>query len=263
VHLSRTLTLQLTAGTAAPALAAEELLIDSETASSNALHVGSVVPVDFAQTGPTQMRIGGIYMQNPLVGSFVISDKLFVSHFDNPLPVADLVRTTTGATGVDRELNRALAPYANLTIQSRSQFEQKSQSQVNQLLGLIYVLLALAIVIALIGIVNTLMLSVFERTREIGLLRAVGMKRRQVKSMIRSEAVIIALLGAVVGIVIGTGLGVALSWSLRNNGVTVISVPLGSLILFLVLAALLGLAAANWPARRAANLDVLAAIATE
>ena len=263
VHLSRTLTLQLTAGTAAPALAAGELLIDSQTASSNALHVGSVVPVDFAQTGPTQMRIGGIYMQNPLVGSFVISDNVFVSHFNNPLPVADLVRTTTGATGVEHELNRALAPYANLTIQSRSQFEQKSQSQVNQLLGLIYVLLALAIVIALIGIVNTLMLSVFERTREIGLLRAVGMKRRQVKSMIRSEAVIIALLGAVVGIVIGTGLGVALSWSLRNNGVTDISVPLGSMILFLVLAALLGLAAANWPARRAANLDVLAAIATE
>ena len=124
-------------------------------------------------------------------------------------------------------------------------------------------LLALAILIALIGIVNTLMLSVFERTHEIGLLRAVGMKRRQVRAMIRSESVIIALFGAVVGIVIGTGLGVALASSLRNNGVTNIAVPIASLIGFLVLSGLLGLVAASWPARRAANLDVLAAIAAE
>jgi len=262
-HLSRTLTLQMTAGTAGPALAAGDLLIDSQTASSDGLHVGSTVPVDFAQTGPTQLRIGGIYKQNPLVGSFVVSDKLFVAHFNNPLPVGALVRTTPGATGVGGELNRALAPYANLTIQTRAQFERQAQSQVNQLLGLIYVLLALAIVIALIGIVNTLMLSVFERTREIGLLRAVGMARGQVKAMVRSESVIIALFGAVVGIVIGTCLGVALSWALRNSGVTVISVPVGTLVLFVVIAALLGLAAANWPARRAANLDVLEAIAAE
>ncbi|MGO9881711.1 MAG: ABC transporter permease, partial [Solirubrobacteraceae bacterium] len=111
--------------------------------------------------------------------------------------------------------------------------------------------------------VNTLMLSVFERTREIGLLRAVGMGRRQVRSMIRSESVIIALFGAVIGIVIGTGLGLALTSSLRQSGVTNIAVPVSSLIGFLILAGLLGLAAASWPARRAAKFDVLAAIATE
>jgi putative ABC transport system permease protein len=125
------------------------------------------------------------------------------------------------------------------------------------------VLLALAVLIALIGIVNTLMLSVFERTREIGLLRAVGMKRRQVKAMIRSEAVVIALFGAVIGVVVGTALGLALGSALRNNGVTTLAVPVPSLIAFLILSGILGLLAATWPARRAAGLDVLSAIATE
>ena len=133
----------------------------------------------------------------------------------------------------------------------------------NELLGLVYVLLALAIVIALIGIVNTLMLSVFERTHEIGLLRAVGMRRRQVRSMIRSESVILSLFGAIIGVVIGTALGVAFASSLKQQGITDIVVPVVSLVVFLVLSGLLGLAAASWPARRAARLDVLAAIATE
>jgi putative ABC transport system permease protein len=160
-------------------------------------------------------------------------------------------------------LNRILTPYANVSSKTRAQFESDQKHQINQLLGLVYVLLALAVLVALIGIVNTLMLSVFERTHEIGLLRAVGMRRRQVRSMIRAEAVIIALFGAVVGIVIGTGLGVAFASSLRNSGVTNIAIPFGSLIGFLILAALLGLAAATWPARRAAKLDVLAAIAAD
>ena len=136
-------------------------------------------------------------------------------------------------------------------------------SSVNQLLGLVYALLGLAVIIALVGIVNTLMLSVFERTREIGLLRAVGMRRRQVRAMIRSEAVILAIFGAIVGIVIGTALGLALVASLRQQGITETVVPVSNLVIFLLLAALLGLVAASWPARRAARLDVLAAIAAE
>ena len=133
----------------------------------------------------------------------------------------------------------------------------------NQLLGIVYALLGLAVIIAMIGIVNTLMLSVFERTHEIGLLRAVGMRRRQVRAMIRSESVILAVFGAVIGIVVGTAMGVALAWSLKAQGISEIVVPFSSLVVFLVLAALLGLAAASWPARRAAKLDVLSAIAVE
>ena len=133
----------------------------------------------------------------------------------------------------------------------------------NQLLGLVYALLALAVIIALIGVVNTLMLSVLERTHEIGLLRAVGMLRRQIRSMVRWEAVILSIFGAVLGVVIGTGLGVAFSASLKQQGITDIAVPVSSLVLFLFIAALLGLAAASAPARRAAKLDVLAAIAAD
>jgi putative ABC transport system permease protein len=262
-NLSRTVTLHVTAGSGAPAMAAGQLLIDTTTATADDLHLGSVVPVKFAQTGASTMTIGGIYKPNPLVGSFVVGDGFFTAHFDNPLPIGVLLSTAPGAPDLGSALNRVLTPYANVGYKTRAQFEQSQQDKINQELGLVYVLLALAVLVALIGIVNTLMLSVFERTREIGLLRAVGMKRRQVRAMIRSESVIVALFGAVIGIVIGAGLGIALASSLRQSGVTNITVPIPSLIGFLVLSVVLGLIAATWPARRAANLDVLAAIATE
>ena len=262
-HLSQTINLHVIDGGGAPALAAGELLIDSTTAASDNLHVGSAVAVRFAQTGSGTMRVGGIFKPNPLAGSFFVGEHFFLSHFDNPLPVVVLLRTAPGTPDVNRMVNRILTPYANVSSKTRAQFESDQKHQINQLLGLIYVLLALAVLVALIGIVNTLILSVFERTHELGLLRAVGMKRHQVKTMIRSESLIIALFGAVVGVVTGTALGVALASALRNDGVTNIAVPLPSLVAFLILSAILGLIAATWPARNAAKLDVLAAIATE
>ncbi len=262
-QLSQTIDLHVLDGSGAPALTAGELLVDSTMASADNLHVGSVASVRFAQTGEQMMRVGGIFKPNPLAGSFFVGDRFFLSHFENPLPIVVLIRTVPGTPNLNPILNRILNPYANVSSKTRSQFESDEKRQVNELLGLIYVLLALAVLVALIGIVNTLMLSVFERTREIGLLRAVGMRRRQVRAMIRSESVIIALFGAVVGVIMGTGLGIALASALRNNSVTTIAVPFSSLVLFVMLSALLGLGAASWPARRAASLDVLAAIATE
>jgi putative ABC transport system permease protein len=261
--LGRTVHLGITAGSGARALAAGQLLIDTTTASAKHLSVGSVVPVTFAQTGAGTVRIGGIFKANPLLGSYLVGAGFFVSHFHDPLPIDVLVSVNAGARDVGRALNNYLDAYPNVGSQTRAQYERSQQATINKELGLIYVLLALAIVIALIGIVNTLMLSVFERTHELGLLRAVGMKRRQVKVMIRSEAVIIAVFGAVIGVIIGTALGVAFAASLKQHGITEIAIPFGSLIGFLVLSALLGLGAASWPARRAARLDVLAAIATE
>jgi len=261
-EMSQTVILNTTSGSGAPALAAGDLLVDTTTANSDHLTVGESVPVKFALTGPQTMRIGGIYQPNALVGHFLVGDAFFVRHFQNPLPGAVLLKTD-GSSGVQQAVARALAPYPNVKVQSRAQFEASESAQVNQLLGLVYALLALAVVIALIGIVNTLMLSVFERTHEIGLLRAVGMKRRQVRAMIRSESVILAVFGAIIGIIIGTGLGIALVSALHSQGITNTVVPTSSLVVFLILAALLGLLAASWPARRAARLDVLAAIAAD
>ncbi len=260
--LSETVILNMTQGSSA-SLAAGGLLIDTTTATSKHLTTGDVVPVKFAKTGASTMRIGGVFAANALLGKYLVGEGFYVAHFEsNELPVAVLLKTD-GSPGVEQRVQRALSGYPNVRIQTRAQFEASQQAQVNQLLGLIYALLALAVIIALIGIVNTLMLSVFERTHEIGLLRAVGMKRRQIRAMIRSESVILAVFGAVIGIIVGMALGIALSWSLKDQGFTVITVPYKSLVIFLLLAAVLGLIAATWPARRAARLDVLAAIAAE
>ncbi|HEY6471344.1 MAG TPA: FtsX-like permease family protein [Acidimicrobiales bacterium] len=260
-NLSDTVILNMSSGSPS-SLAAGDLLIDTRTASSDHLVVGDTVPVKFALTGNGRMRIGGIFQTNSLIGSYLVGENFFLFHFQNPLPNAVLLRTDGGA-GVQPSVEHALAGFPNVQVQSRAQFEQSQSNQVNQLLGLVYALLGLAVIIALIGIVNTLMLSVFERTHEIGLLRAVGMRRRQIRAMIRSESVILALFGALIGIVVGTGLGIALVSSLHSQGITSTVVPWSNLVVFLILAALLGLLAASWPARRAARLDVLAAIAAQ
>ena len=263
--LSSTVILKMSSGAAAKSLAEGQLLIDTNTANTNHLSVGSVVPVTFAETGPTTMRIGGIFKPNALLGSYLTGSAFFHTHFAaTTLPVALLLATSTGATPpTSAAVKAALRGYPNLTVQTRAEFQKTQQTSIDQLLGLIYALLALAILIALIGIVNTLMLSVFERTHEIGLLRAVGMRRRQIRAMIRSEALILSVFGALIGVVVGTGLGVALADSLKQQGITDIVIPFTNLVIFLLLAALLGLGAATWPARRAARLNVLEAIATE
>jgi putative ABC transport system permease protein len=258
-RLADTVLLRMTSGSSS-ALAKGELLVDSQTASTDHLKVGGTVRVKFAQTGSTNIEVGGIYQANSAIGSYVVSDSYFLAHFASGWNPAVLLVRTSGS-GAENRVSNALSGYPNVQVQTRAQFDQAEAASVNQLLGLVYALLALAVLIALIGIVNTLMLSVFERTREIGLLRSVGMRRSQVKTMVRAEAVILAVFGAVIGVVVGTGLGLALVSSLHKE-LSVVAVPVPSLIVFLVLAALLGLVAATWPARRAARLDVLAAIAS-
>ncbi|PZR82891.1 MAG: hypothetical protein DLM65_02970, partial [Candidatus Aeolococcus gillhamiae] len=156
-----------------------------------------------------------------------------------------------------------LDSFPNVELKDQAQYKASVTSKVDQLQALIGVLLALAIVIAVLGILNTLALSVLERTRELGLLRAVGMSRRQTRRMIRWEAVIVAVLGAVLGLVIGVFFGWAVVRAIADTGINTLRVPGGQLVAYVVIAGLLGVGAAVFPARRAARLNVLAAIAYE
>jgi putative ABC transport system permease protein len=154
-----------------------------------------------------------------------------------------------------------VADYPSVTMQNQSEFKEQVAGQIDQLLGLVFVLLMLAVVIAVIGIINTLALSVFERTRELGLLRAVGMGRRQVRRMIRWESIIIAVLGAVLGLGVGAFFGWAAVSAMKDIGVDRLDLPFARLMIFVLGAFFAGIVAAIFPARRAARLNVLAAIA--
>jgi putative ABC transport system permease protein len=167
------------------------------------------------------------------------------------------------AKTVEAGIEKVIAGLPTVSLKDQNAFAAEQRQPIDQLLNLIYALLGLAVVIAVLGIVNTLALSVIERTREIGLLRAVGLSRRQLRTMIRLESVAIALLGAVLGVVLGLGAGWALQRSLAGDGIDVLSIPVTQLSVFVVLAGVVGILAALWPGRRAARLDVLKAITTE
>ncbi len=160
-------------------------------------------------------------------------------------------------------LDQAAATYPSVEVMDHADFKAAKAGDINTLLNLIYALLALAIVIALIGITNTLALSIFERTRELGLLRAIGMTRRQLRATVRWESMIIALFGTALGLSIGLFFGWSIVHALAEQGFTAFVVPTGSLLVVAVIAAVAGVAAAVLPARRAARLDVLGAIATQ
>ncbi len=153
--------------------------------------------------------------------------------------------------------------YPNAKLMDQAQYKANYESSVDQLLNLVDGLLVLALFIALMGIANTLALSIYERTRELGLLRAVGMTRGQLRSSVRSEALIVSLLGAIEGVVVGVALGCAVVASMHSQGITQLDVPFTPLVVLLVLSGLAGVLAARRPSRSAARLDVLQAITTE
>jgi putative ABC transport system permease protein len=171
-------------------------------------------------------------------------------------PGADQVAFRTAADDL-------LKSYPSAELQNQKEFKDSQASQIDGLVALVYVLLALAIIVALIGIGTTLALSVHERTRELGLLRAVGQFRGQTRGSIRWESAIVAVFGTLIGLVIGVAFGIAIVHALGDEGLNVVRVPVGFLIGVVVVGGVAGVLASLWPASRAAKLDVLRAIATE
>ena len=177
----------------------------------------------------------------------------------------DFIKLAPGANAstVQDRIDTLLArQFPTAQVMNQQELKKNQENQINPLLGLVYALLSLAIIVSLFGIANTLALSIYERTRELGMLRAVGMSRRQVRRVIRYESVITALIGAVLGMVLGLIFAALMSVPLQDEGF-VLSYPVGQLVLILVVAGLAGVAAAIAPARRAARLDVLQALAYE
>ncbi len=241
------------------------ILVYDKTAERNDWAVGDQVPAAFATVGKAPLTIGGTYGRAGLLGDYVVSLDTYEKYFPEQLDAYVMVKIDPGAqpATVQRGIETATTEFGNIEVQNQAAFRDKQVGFINQLVGLITALLLMAIVIALFGIVNTLGLSIFERTRELGLLRAVGMTRRQVRSMIRWESVIIAIFGAALGVAIGIAFGWALQQSLASEGVTELKIPVAQLVVYVIFAGLAGVVAAIFPARRAARLNVLEAIAYE
>ena len=226
--------------------------------------VGDQIPMGFARAGVRQVRVGGTFRRSDL-GAYLVSRELYDANYTTRLDAIVLAKVSrdTPLAAARRSLGRVVAAYPNVKLYDRADFKREQARRVDIALGMIYVLLGLTLFIALLGIVNTLALSVLERTREIGLVRAVGMSRRQLRRMVRWESVIIAVLGDVLGLVVGLLFGWALVRALHDQGIGRLVVPVAALAAFPVVAGLAGVAAAVFPARRAAGLDVLAALAQE
>jgi putative ABC transport system permease protein len=247
------------------------VLVAEDLARHLGVTTGEQLPVQFSNA-LLPLTVRGVYRQKNFIGIFGQSVPLLVAPSTleagaggTPQDSVVLVRTQGGATpAVQRSLHRGLATdFPNISVLTRDEFRGDQQAQIDQFLTVLVAILALSEIIAILGIVNTLALSVFERTRELGLLRVVGMSRRQMRRMVRWESVVIAVLGGLVGIALGILWGWAFSRALQEQGVSVFRIPVVEVLLFVVGSMVAGVLAAVLPAWRASRLDVLEAIATE
>lgn len=243
----------------------DTVAVSAEFAAEHRLSVGSQASLDFVGE-PLPVRVVAVYTPDAVLQGDVT---MSLGAFDAlGVPPTDRTAYVVAAPGADRvalrqALDEAVRDLPTVTVADQAEFAAEQREPIDRLLFIVYALLGLAVVIAVLGIVNTLALSVVERVREIGLLRAVGLSRRQLRSMLRLESVLIAVLGAVLGVVLGLVFAVALQRSLVDDGIDVLAIPWPQLVAFVGLAAVVGVLAALWPGRRAARLDILRAIATE
>jgi putative ABC transport system permease protein len=244
----------------------DEVIVDKSLASDSDLELGDELRF-LTQIGkrPSLRVVGEFEDKAELLGGAIVTQRLMATAFDQRDDFLDFIELAPGAGAeeVQERLTKAMdRGFPVIEVRNQQELKENQEEQINQLLGLIYALLALAVIVSLFGIANTLALSIHERTRELGMLRAIGMSRRQVRRMIRYEAVITALIGALLGMVIGVIFAALIAQPLKDEGFA-LSYPVGQLIVMLVFAALAGVLAAIPPARRASRLDVLRALQYE
>jgi putative ABC transport system permease protein len=267
-QLNRIVDLDVTAGSVRT-LGPQELAVSDRIADDEGWRRGTKVPVTFSDGTTTEFTVGAVYENRDIAGNYVMSREAWTPHAVQDVDNTVLINLEKGVGLEDgrRAVEGTAEAYNAPDVEDRQQYADSVGQFVNMMLGIVYVLLALAILIALMGIANTLSLSVYERTRELGLLRAIGETRRQVRSMIRWESVIIAVFGTVGGLGVGLFLGWALVEAASQGTGDMIApsftAPVGQLAVLLVVGAIAGVLAGLRPARRAAKLPVLQAIVTE
>ena len=241
-----------------------QILVDETKASDEHWHIGQQLTLLTPRQGTQKVTLSGTYKPNQLLGDYVVRTETIATD-STAAPVNVILMSSSSSVTPDQlaaSIKTALKDVPGLKIETQAEFLKTVQKQINQVLNFITILLAFAFIIAYLGVINTLVLSVVERTREIGLLRAVGLTRKQLKWTLRWESVLISAYGGVLGIVVGGALGVALVSALKSQGITDLSFAPGRLVLYFFLASALGLLSAGIPGRRAARMKPLEAIAT-
>ncbi|MEU8959753.1 ABC transporter permease [Streptomyces sp. NPDC048518] len=257
--------LDLTSGSVA-GLKDGTALIDTDTAKDKGLKTGDTFPLKFEDDDKTiELKVAGVYESNEMLSGLFTPTSVVDPHVTKVLDKQVLVKMEGGASDrAEDAIVKALGDNPAITIQDKDAISNAVAGGINMILNMLYGLLAMAILIAVLGVINTLAMSVFERKHEIGMLRAIGLDRAKVKQMVRLEAVIISLFGAVLGIVLGLFMGWVVGGSIAEKVATYsMEVPVGRIAVFLAVAAVVGVLAAVWPARSAARLNPLMAIKAE
>ncbi|MFC5665302.1 ABC transporter permease [Kitasatospora misakiensis] len=242
-----------------------QLLIDEELAKKLGVTTGSTVEVAYPGAAKGTLTVGGVYESGGMLGSALLANGEILKHNPQPYVERVLVKGTDGETdALKKALKDATGANPVIEVQSRQDVRDNFSQNITFALNIMYGLLAMSVVVAILGVINTLAMSVFERKREIGMLRAIGLDRSGIKRMVRLESVVISVFGAGIGLLLGCFMAWAINGTLKSslNGLTTV-LPFGQLLLFLALAGLVGMVAAFWPARRAAKLDILDSIKTD
>ena len=244
-------------------LKTSDMFVSEKVAKRRNIAIGSVLQTTFGDGSTRPLTVAGIYVNNE-IGDYIANSQLVdgsaIIMFD--IGVYILTKENVDKAEAFAALDAAVKKYGQGELLTKQEYINKQSGQVNQLLGLIYGLLMLSVIISIVGIIITLLLSVFERQRELGLLRAVGMTRSQVRTTVRWESVITSLLGAVLGIILGIGLGWIIVFALKDQGLTSFKLPVGPTIIIMIMSFIVGLFAAIYPAWRATRVNILDALNT-